>query len=138
MRRRVFLLAACALATASCGGPGEGLYAVRGKVFYKGEPATGATVSFVRKAGDRSHDPTPQGVVGEDGSFTLSGPTGEGAAAGEYAVLVEWKEGAGGRGRAPALSAPDRLKGRYLNAAKPLLSAEVKAAANDLEPFELQ
>jgi hypothetical protein len=141
MSRRVLCLfagALCALAAASCGNAG-GLYPVRGKVLYKGEPAAGATVSFVRKGGDRLHDPTPQGVVGEDGTFTLAGPSGEGAAPGEYVVLVEWKDGAGrGRGRAPALTAPDRLKGRYLDANKPLLSAEVKPAANDLPSFELQ
>src|SRR5262245_45207130 len=60
-------LAASALACSSCGK--SGLYPVSGKVLYKGEPAAGATVSFVRKgAAERLQEPAPQGVVQEDGS----------------------------------------------------------------------
>jgi hypothetical protein len=127
-----------ALLLASCGNS-KGLYPVRGKVLCNGEPAVGATVTFVRKGADPLNEPTPQGSVGEDGAFTLAGPAGVGAAAGEYAVLVEWKEGAGAkRGRAPALSAPDRLKKRYLDPNKPLLTATVESKSNDLPPFDLK
>jgi hypothetical protein len=116
------------------------LYPVNGKVLVNGEPAVGATVTFVRKGSpDPLKEPTPQGVVGEDGTFTLSGPGGDGALPGEYAVLVEWKEGAGTkRGRAPALNAPDRLKKKYLDPSKPLLTATVEAKSNTLPPFELK
>jgi hypothetical protein len=136
------LLAVAALGcllVAACGNP-SGLYSVRGKVLCNGEPAVGATVTFVRKgAADPLNEPAPQGVVGEDGAFTLAGPTGEGAAPGEYVVLIEWKAGAGGkRGRAPALSAPDRLKKRYLDPTRPLLTARVEPKANDLPPFDLK
>jgi hypothetical protein len=131
--------AACALACAGCGDD-AGLYPVSGTVLYKGEPAAGATVYFHRKgAADPFREQTPQGVVAEDGSFTLAGPAGHGALPGEYAVLVEWKEGAGKRkGRSPGLNAPDRLKHRYLDPAKPRLQAEVKPTANRLPPFELK
>ncbi|QJW99420.1 hypothetical protein [Frigoriglobus tundricola] len=139
MRRQLFALAAaaCALVCSSCGP--SGLYPVTGKVFVNGEPAVGATVSFVRKgAADPLKEPNAQGVVGEDGTFTLSGPGGAGAPAGDYVVLIEWKEGAGkARGRAPALSAPDRLKKKYLDADKPLLTATVEPKSNALPPFEL-
>jgi hypothetical protein len=116
------------------------LYPVRGKVLHNGRPAAGATLYFHRQnVTDPLNEHTPQGVVAEDGSFTLAGPAGEGALPGTYAVLVEWKEGAGKRrGRAPALSAPDRLRGRYMNPGRPLLHAEVKPAANDLPPLELK
>jgi hypothetical protein len=132
------LAAACLLACVGCGGR-AGLYPVSGKVLHKGQPAVGATVTFVRKgATDRLQESTPQGVVREDGTFTLSGPLGDGAAPGEYAVLVEWKEGAGkAKGRSPGLSAPDRLKRRYLDANRPLLTATVEAKSNALAPFEL-
>jgi hypothetical protein len=136
----------CLLATAALGslflascGSSKALYSVRGKVLCNGEPAVGATVTFVRKdAADPLHEPTPQGVVAEDGSFTLAGPGGAGAEPGEYAVLVEWKEGAGARrGRAPALAAPDRLKKRYLDPNRPLLTATVEPKSNDLPAFDV-
>jgi hypothetical protein len=120
-------------------GDGNGLYPVGGTVLFKGEPAVGATVTFLRKDADRRAESPAQGVVHEDGSFTLAGPNGFGALPGEYVVLVEWKEGAGkSKGRAPALSAPDRLKRRYLDPNKPLLTAKVEPATNKLPPFELQ
>jgi hypothetical protein len=121
-------------------GNSAGLYPVSGKVTYQGEPAVGATVMFVRKgAADPLKEVTPQGVVGEDGMFTLSGPRGNGAVPGEYAVLIEWKEGAGKtKGRAPALNAPDRLKKKYLDPQKPLLTVTVEAKSNSLPPFELK
>ncbi len=38
----------CALLSASCS-DSSSLHAVRGKVLFKGEPAVGATVTFIRK-----------------------------------------------------------------------------------------
>jgi hypothetical protein len=131
--------AACVAITSGCG-RSNGLYPVTGKVLYNGAPATGATVSFVPKgAAEGQQADVPLGVVNEDGTFTLAGPRGEGAAAGEYVVLIAWKEGAGKvKGRSPALNAPDRLKGRYLNPSRPLLRATVKPESNDLAPFEVK
>jgi hypothetical protein len=132
------VVAACVLVSAGCGGP-NGQYPVSGKVLHNGEPAVGATVTFVRKdAIGSTGEQTPQGVVGEDGTFTLTGPAGEGATPGEYVVLVEWKEGAGKtKGRGPALNASDRLKKRYLDPTKPRLTATVEAKTNVLSPFEV-
>jgi hypothetical protein len=141
MRGRLLLAAvitACVAACAGCGGS-NGLYPVSGKVLHNGEPAVGATVTFVRKGATGVDDQTSQGVVADDGTFTLVGPAGEGAAPGEYVVLVEWKEGAGKvKGRAPALSSPDRLKKKYLDPNRPLLTATVEAKRNDLPPFEVK
>ncbi|HEV3081913.1 MAG TPA: carboxypeptidase-like regulatory domain-containing protein [Gemmataceae bacterium] len=138
MRSRLSFAAVMAVSLlmfAGCGGL-NGRYPVSGKVVYNGEPAVGAMVIFVSKdAPSQTH----QGVVGEDGTFTLAGPAGDGALPGEYTVLVEWKEGAGkSRGRSPGLSAPDRLKKRYLDPKKPLLTATVEAKTNNLPPFELK
>jgi hypothetical protein len=127
-----------ALVCAGCGN-NNGLYPVSGKVLCNGAPAAGATVTFLRKEVERRAESALQGVVQDDGSFALAGPKGSGAAPGEYIVLVEWKEGAGKtKGRAPALAAPDRLKGRYLDPQKPLLTATVEPATNNLPPFEVQ
>lgn len=140
MRRRLLAVgvAAAALTCGACNNSGQ--YPVSGKVTYHGEPAAGATVTFVRQGStDRFAETTSQGVVQDDGTFTLSGPAGNGAPPGEYAVLVEWKEGAGAkRGRAPALSAPDRLKKKYLDPNKPLLTATVEPKSNALPPFDLK
>jgi hypothetical protein len=130
---------ACAAVCAGCTGSNE-RYPVSGKVLCNGAPAVGATVTFVRKGGtDQFADPTPQGVVEDDGTFTLAGPAGPGASPGEYAVLVEWKEGAGKeKGRGPALNSPDRLQKRYLDPNEPLLTATVEAKVNHLPPFDLK
>jgi hypothetical protein len=141
MRSRLFITIAMWVSLVTCGGcNSSGLYPVSGKVLVNGEPAVGATVTFIRKGStDPLKDPTPQGTVGEDGTFTLSGPGGDGAPPGEYVVLVEWKEGAGKvKGRAPALSAPDRLKKKYLDPNQPLLTAIVEPKSNTLPPFELK
>jgi hypothetical protein len=132
------IVPALLLACLGCGNS-SGQFPVTGKVLYKGEPAAGATVTFLRKEADRRKESPVQGVVREDGSFALAGPGGPGALPGEYVVLIEWKEGAGKmKGRAPALSAPDRLKGRYLDPNNPVLTAKVEPTKNDLLPFELQ
>jgi hypothetical protein len=142
MSGRLSFAAVAAMGFVTCAGCGNsaGLYPVSGKVLYKGEPAAGATVTFVRKgAADRLQEQAPQGVVQEDGTFTLAGPLGPGASPGEYAVLVEWKEGAGKvKGRAPALGAPDRFKKKYLDPGKTLLTATVEAKSNTLPPFDLK
>lgn len=121
-------------------GDANGLYPVCGRVAYQGQPAVGATVSFVPR-GIASHpgEQVAQGVVREDGTFVLSCALGEGALPGEYAVLVEWKQGAGKtKGRSPDLNAPDRLKKRYLNPKRPLLTAVVETKSNVLDAFELR
>jgi len=141
MRKSLFvsLLVTLMFACIGCGNS-AGIYPVSGKMLYRGEPAVGATVTFVRKGvTDRLQEQTPQGVVREDGTFSLATPLGAGALPGEYAVLVEWKVGAGKiKGRSPALNAPDRLNRRYLDPARPLLTATVEAKTNSLPPFELQ
>jgi hypothetical protein len=116
-----------------------GRRSVTGKVLYNGQPAAGATVTFVRKdSANRLDDTMPQGTVEADGTFTLAGPTGKGVPPGEYIVLVEWKEGAGKvKGRAPALGAPDRLKKKYLDPNHPQLTATVDDKTSRLPPFEL-
>jgi hypothetical protein len=141
MNKVVFSLITAATLAYSCAGcsKSNGLYPVYGKVLYRGQPATGATVYFHRKGtADRVHEQVSMGVVQDDGAFKLVGPGGEGVSPGEYIVLVEWKEGAGKvRGRNPGLNAPDRFKGRYLNMKNPLLYAEIKATKNHLSAFEL-
>jgi hypothetical protein len=142
MRNHLYLTVAIAggiLACAGCGNP-NGAYSVSGKVLYKGAPAKGAVVYFHRKnVTDPLQEHTPQGVVQEDGTFTLASPIGKGALPGEYVVLIEWKEGAGKlRGRSAALTAPDRLRGRYMKPNNSPFQVEVKAEKNQLPAFEIR
>ena len=153
---RHFLLAAaataCGLAAAGCGNS-AGLVPVSGKVTYKGEAASGAVVYFQRQSDtSSSRKPVPFGIVQSDGSFSLSSDDlGNGALPGTYTVLVEWRDGkdsgvipvkASGQSkvvkRVRIHAGPDRLKGRYFDASKPLLYAEVKPGPNPLAPFELK
>ena len=101
----------------------------------------------------------PSATVQEDGSFRVeSHPLGYGAAPGKYAVLVKWPEDptteSGSKplkttkikGKTVVLTkndkgigeGVDRLKGRYMNATKPLLEVEVKPGPNDFATFELE
>jgi hypothetical protein len=134
--KKLSILAAVALACTACQGS-RGLYPISGKVTYKGEPAAGAYVFFHRPDTDPVSAPVVMGVVKEDGSFTLYSGEHVGAAPGEYAVLVQWRQGLnpapGGRHERP----PDKLQGRYADPHHPRLQAVVKAQANRLPPFEL-
>jgi hypothetical protein len=167
IRSRVAVIAMLALAAthASCGrGEGPALYPVDGTVKYKGAPASGAYVVLLRDAPAAPGAPAageepPSAMVEEDGSFTVSsGDKGNGALAGTYKVMITWRTGVGAdaakaqeesekkkrgararitRADKHAMLAPDRLKGRYSQPEKPLLTAEVKPETNHLPPFEL-
>ena len=150
---RFGVVASALAATMSGCGESNGLYPVYGQVKYKGEPAVGATVSFYPRNAAGPQGQIPQAEVDSDGSFRLvSGDLGSGAAPGQYAVLVEWRQGplrthrldtarsvgkAVAREGKPLLIADDRLKGRYFDIAHPRLDAEVKPGSNNLPPFEL-
>jgi hypothetical protein len=133
VRNGFFIFGLVLIVTACLSGCGDsnGLYPVRGKVLYKGEPAVGAAVYFHRKdAADPPQEQTPQGIVGKDGAFELAGANGKGALPGDYIVLIEWKDGTRSK-------APDRLKGKYLDLKNPSFTAQVKPTSNDLPAFEI-
>jgi hypothetical protein len=154
LRRFVLVLAgsACTFPLAGCGNS-AGLVPVSGKVLYKGEAASGAVVYF-HPHGEpgTQRELVPFGVVQDDGRFSLtSDALGSGALPGSYSVLVEWRDGkesgvvpVKGKGQTNLVkrtrihAGPDRLKGRYFDASKPLLQAEVMPGTNQLEPFELK
>lgn len=153
IRRWFVILAGMSLCvgTTGCGTP-PGFYPVHGTVLYQGKPAAGAVVYFHPVGSNApSAAASPFGIVEDDGSFSLScDGVGKGCPTGKYAVLVEWRDGAGdgivplktaGKTklvkRSRVRSAPDRLKGRYFDISKPLIHAEVLPQSNSLIPFEL-
>lgn len=126
-----------ALSTISCSHHGESIYPVSGKVTYKGAPAAGAAVFFSRKHADFATENLVMAIVQNDGCFELvCGPFGKGAPPGEYNVAVEWKPVTGQKNGNPQRG-PDKFKGRYADAKRPLLHATVEPRSNDLAPFEL-
>ena len=153
IKRWFIILAAAAspIAPLGCGNP-PGLYPVYGKVLHKGEPAAGAVVYFHHEGPSAlSSSAIPFGIVEDDGSFSLTCDNlGNGCPPGKYAVLVEWRNGAGDEvvpakttgktkpaKRSRVRTGPDRLGGRYFDISKPLLHAEVSPQSNTLPPFEL-
>jgi hypothetical protein len=110
------------------------LYPVSGKVLVKDQPADGAQVVFQPTGGATEQKPMAYGTVAADGSFKLrTEPHGEGAAPGDYDVMVTWM----------AVDPKDemgriaKLPGKWADPAKPLLKATVKESNNELEPFRL-
>ncbi len=98
--------------------------------------------------------------MSDDGSFVVeSASLGRGAAPGKYNVLVQWPEpddtataGAGGKTKTARVRGKqvvvakhdkldplptDRLKGRYSDASKPQLKAEIKPGSTDLGTLEI-
>jgi hypothetical protein len=105
-----------------------------GKVLMDGQPARGATVVFHPTDVLDKDVVYPTGKVNMDGSFRLTSydPL-DGAHAGRYAVTVSWME-------PPTVGDEDGkllVNKRYLSPASSGLSAEVRAGANELAPFNL-
>jgi hypothetical protein len=126
---RFAALALLALGLASCsmqpGGPP--LYAVEGRVFFEDRPAEGAVVILHAPNGDKPGDSRPRGKADADGHFVLSTfQPGDGAAAGEYVVTVEWKR----RDDHPEQGV-DLLPPGYADPKKCKLRAVVAAGPND-------
>lgn len=117
------------------------LVPTKGSVKVGGEPAKGAIVMFHPQGNDKGQ--TASGVVGDDGTFTLSSGLEQGLAPGTYKVTVTWEA----PGKEPTVQekmqglvepGPDRLKGKYAEPGKTSLTAEIKAGQLELPPFNLE
>ena len=85
----------------------------------------------------------PMGIANGEGRFALTTfEDGDGAAPGEYKVLIQWPassvESDAQRGSRRGAVGPDRLRGKYFNLYKSTLTATVEEQANELPPFELR
>lgn len=111
---------------------------VSGTVLVKDKPAVGAVVTFHPTDAAGQNKPRPRGVVQADGTFKLTSySTGDGAAAGEYAVTLQWPEPIDPDQEARGVEAKDRLNNRYRNPDRPYKRVTVRAGNNELEPFNL-
>ena len=129
----LFLLpAACTNSDAPSGA--KKVFPVRGKVLVQNQPAVGAFVLFVpvnEAAG--ATDPRPRAYVEADGTFHIETyGSKDGAPNGDYFVSITWPQMVDGRE-----DGPDRLRGRYADAAKSGLRATVKDGPTELETFDL-
>jgi hypothetical protein len=110
-----------------------------------GQPCANAFVIFHPRGGnERLQKLRPTARVGSDGYFRLGTYQAEdGAPLGDYAITVEWPGPdpniplAAGDEEA-AMSGPDRLGGKYQNAATSELAATIAPGENELPPIEVQ
>jgi hypothetical protein len=126
--RSVLIAGFCIGCLAGCG-EGDKLYPVQGKLFVSGTPAGNASIFFHPR--DKTQLRIPIARTEADGSYRLmTMQPGDGAAAGEYDVVVVW----------PDYSIPrdecvdplhDRLKLRYADPAKTELHATVRPEVNE-------
>ena len=118
----------------------DGVYPVRGQVFYDGKPAIGALVVF-HPVGQASPDAVlPRGQIKEDGSFVLTTLADQdGSPPGDYVVTIEWwqarvtKKGQESDDAFPV----NRLPARYASVQASKLRVQIKPENNELPAFRL-
>jgi hypothetical protein len=131
-----------ALGCLACSG-GERLNSVQGKVLHKNKPAAGILVTFHPTGANQITAVRPVGTTGEDGTFTLTTGTKDGALAGSYVVTLVWpKEMAPRKKEKGPISRErsetrDRLDGAYANPKKSAFKVQIKEGINQLDPFQL-
>jgi hypothetical protein len=135
--RRLLLL--CPLICCiSCSG--TSLYPVHGKLLHKGKPVGGATLVFHPKTGDANAFP-PTASTEDDGTFTVTTQTQQGAPAGEYVVTVTCMEEVKTKEKKFDMGAKpeyvDRFKGAYAKAANSTIKVEIKKGQQELDPINL-
>ncbi len=103
------------------------LHPVRGQSFFEGTPMPGAVVTLTPDA-KLKKGVTARGVVEADGSFRLTTyQANDGAAEGEYTVVVTWREKLHNGQLGASL-----LPARYGKADQSGLRATIKSGSNDL------
>lgn len=139
--RTMLLLAAAMAALAGCS---RGVdvdrvptHPVQGSLTFNGEPIPGALVVLhPRNAADPKIQPA-RGNVGSDGKFIVSTyDAADGAAAGEYAVTVEWYRLI--HSADSAQPGPNVLPPRYANPQTTDLIVRINEGANDLGVLTLK
>jgi hypothetical protein len=131
---RLFLMLVPLILCSCAGQTHKPVFPVQGKVLYKGKPTPKAIVFFHRIGEKDENEPIPRGVVGQDGTFQISTfGINDGAPPGQYAVTVVWKSDDKGGDRQD-----DLLPAQYMFPNFSGLTAQVKEARNDLEPFQLR
>jgi hypothetical protein len=139
--RLAILLVLLGATAAGCGGSSgdRPVYPVRGIVTYKGSPAAGVLVRFHARDTGEPYPLVPQGVTGEDGTFTLSTyRNGDGAFAAEYVVTFLWQGRRVDENGESHYFGPDKLQGRYSDPAKSPFTFRVSGPSQEAPTFALK
>lgn len=135
-------LAVLLVVLGGCGSAKDGYTPTHGQVFTGNQPAEGAQVTLVPLDSRGDAASRPAGVVGADGTFTLTTydpttrKTREGAPPGEYIVLITWTPSAGLDSPRGVLY-PDRLGGRYKDPTTSPFRVAVKDSPTELAPIKV-
>jgi hypothetical protein len=132
-RRFRLLLTLLAVAGLSCSSSTVDLQPVRGTVHYEGQPAEGATV--ILEPIRSSSTSKPAGTVSADGSFVIAThPHGNGAPAGEYAIIITWFPANARQAENPK----NKLPAKYADPAQtPVPKVTVAAGGTTIPPIQI-
>jgi hypothetical protein len=134
----VFSILILALLNCSQASQGPKLYPVKGQVFLKDRPATGARLVLVPVDDPKAEKPSA--IVDENGSFQLATrQPGDGAPAGEYGVSITWFERRkiDPQKEDDTQQFVDKLGGRYADPKASKLKVKITEGPNELPPFKL-
>lgn len=135
--RRFWLALVIALTSTLIGCEDDGrpeLYPLTGKVWVGDQAAHGAVITLHSETDNPLGSPNPFGRVDAEGRYSLTTfSTSDGVPAGRFRVTVIWPENPEARG-----PSPDRLKGRYGDAATTPLEVTVEAGMTELPDFRLE
>ena len=134
----VFSFLILVLLGCSQAGQGPKLYPVKGQVFLKDKPATGARLVLIPVDDPKAEKPSA--IVDENGSFQLATrQPGDGAPAGEYRVSITWFERRkiDPRKEDDTQQFVDKLGGRYADPKASKLMVKITEGPNELPPFKL-
>jgi hypothetical protein len=109
------------------------VFPVAGKVTFKGQPTAGAQVVLHPVKPIDTHDVAPTGIVGNDGSFTITAyEPGDGAPQGDYVATVEWRKFVdGGAG-------PNVLPKEYSSPATSPVKVSVQNGPTNIPPIAIK
>ena len=141
--RAFFALAVCVFLPGCEPSNEKAVYPVKGQLFVRSQPAEGALIILSPADGA---DPSgwtagyPRAVASADGSFQISTyEDNDGAPAGEYIVLVQWRKPVSGSMPSdPETEVPDRLGGRYMDPQASKLRATVSESPTELPRIDLE
>jgi hypothetical protein len=118
----VLLFGVALLLVAGCGGGGEKLVEVKGRITVGGNPLTRGTLSLIPDKGNATAS-EPYGQVEPDGTYMLYTAKKKGAPLGKYSVLVEASEEIDPKN--PSATPKALVPAKYSIREKPLLTLEV-------------
>jgi hypothetical protein len=127
------LLAAVLVAVAGCGSKSPAKTAIKGKVWYRGEPLPGGLVAFVPDGDRGNNGPLAKGTIAADGTFSLAPET----APGWYRVAIAPLPAESTSSPTPSNPYPG-VPLRYRNPSFSGIQGEIKQGAENTFEFYLE